>query len=155
VAETERQFPGLGTLRWDNQLQWWESYVTVGEFTDVAFCLLAEKSYGVFAAPEELFPIGVEYLACARSAESQCRQQIANDLLECFNENWTFTNRAGDGPKPVSREEFIRAVTLSAMHLFADGSAAWYYDDGDLFGGHSIEIWVTKEREFKDAHLAG
>src|SRR5262249_16801368 len=123
----------------------------------VTLGLSAEKEYQVYSAPEELFAAGLESLAWARAAEPRCRQQIADNLLECYNEVWTNPdpNDPGDGPGPATRDEFIPLIRPSGLHLHTDGSAVWYYEDADLFAGHAIEVWVGKDREFSGGHLAG
>jgi hypothetical protein len=157
MDDVVRQHRPLGDLRWDDRLKCWEADVEIATGVRVALCLSAEKEYQVFAAPEELFAAGAEYLAWARQAEPHCRQQIADDLLECYNEVWANTDPddADDGPGPMTREEFISRIRLGAIHLDTNGSGVWYYDDQDLFAGHVIEIWVSKDRVFSGAHLAG
>jgi hypothetical protein len=157
VDEQVRQHPVLGELRWDEQVQWWEAQVELIPGVTIALCLSAENECGDYVAPEELFAAGLKYLPWARAAEPQCRQQIADDLLDCYNDAWANTDPEDpdNGPGPVTRDEFIALIRPSAVHLNTDGSGVWYYDDGDLFAGHAIEVWVSEDRVFLGAHLAG
>jgi hypothetical protein len=157
MDEPVRNHLALGELRWDEQLKWWEAQVELAPGVPVALCLSAEKEYQVYAVPEELFAAGVEYLIWARAAEPQCRWQIADDLLDCYNDVWANTDPddPDDGPGPATREEFIALIRPSAIHLHTDGSGVWYYEDADLFAGHAIEVWVSEDRVFSGAHLAG
>src|ERR1700677_1228723 len=85
---TVRKHPLLGELCWHDELKEWETTVPLTPGLDVSLVLSAEKEYQVYAAPEELFAAGAEYLAWARTAEPACREQIADDLLACYNEDW-------------------------------------------------------------------
>ena len=151
--------PVLGELRWDKQLHWWETEVELLPGHSISFCLNAEKAYKEYATPMELFPKGVAYLEWARSHEGQCRNQIAEDLLDTYNTVWANTdpNDPDDDPGPKNRQQFLAAISPGAIHLDPDGSATWYYDDGEeyLFGGHSIEVFAGKDGVFSDGHLIG
>jgi hypothetical protein len=153
MDEQRRQHPILGEVRWDEQLIWWQAEVELAPGCSVFLCLSAETGQ----APDVLFTAGVEYLEWARGAESRCRQQIADDLLDCYNDVWANTDpdNPDDGPRPMTRQEFVERIQPSAIHLHSDGSGMWYYEDQDLFAGHSIEVLVNTERVFSNAHLAG
>lgn len=157
MSEQVRHHSILGELRWDEQLKWWKAQVDLAPGLEVSLCLGAEKESQDLADPDELFAAGVEYLEWARKAEPLCRQQIANDLLDCFNGAWANTDPddPDDGPGPVTRDEFVALIRPSSVHLHATGDGVWYYEDGDLFAGHSIEVWVSEDRVFSGAHLAG
>jgi hypothetical protein len=158
MDEPVRHHPILGELRWDEQLRWWDAHVELAPGIPVAFCLSDDGGDQANADPDKLFAAGGEYLAWARAAEPRCRQRIADDLLDCYNDVWANTgpdNPDGGPGLLATRDEFIARIRPSAVHLHTDGSGAWYYDDGDLFAGHSIEVWVSADRVFSGAHLAG
>src|SRR5262249_31714525 len=103
------------------------------------------------APSEEIFAAAVAYLEWAKGPEQQCRRQVADDLLECYNEDWADAT----GRSPLKREEFLAILRPSSIRLHLDGDAIWYYEARDLFAGHSIEVWASAEREFSDPHLIG
>lgn len=63
----------------------------------------------------------------------------ADKLLDLYNSDWR-TDEIGD----VDRAGFIARLSNSLVSLCEPGFAIVYFDDGDLFGGHSIEIHVEK-----------
>ncbi|MCA9073013.1 MAG: DUF2262 domain-containing protein [Planctomycetaceae bacterium] len=144
--------PVLGELRWDNQLSWWETELEFLPGYSIYFSLDDEKNQ-----PDEVFSAGVKYLEWARTAELACREQIAFDLLETYNEIWANADPDDGGPGVKTKEAFLTGIQLSSITRHSDGSGVWYYEDGEeeLFGGHSIEIWVSENGVFSGAHLAG
>jgi hypothetical protein len=56
-------------------------------------------------------------------------------LLGLKNESWLY-----DDEKPVSAGEFKRRMTLESITVRPDGSFDFWFDDGDLFLGHSILV---------------
>jgi hypothetical protein len=75
---------------------------------------------------------------------------MTDQLLALKNDAWL------DKDEPaLTKEEFWQRVTLSGIAFYADNSAAIYYDDDDLFLGHTIEISVAENGEYRTAHLVG
>jgi hypothetical protein len=157
MALIQRDHPVLGTLRWDDQYEWWEVEVDFADSQRVALWLCAEKEYKVFAEPEELFTAGAKYLAWAKVAEPLCRNHIADELLDCYNENWANADCDLEEQPPgvLTREEFLRAIRPDTIQLHPAGNAVWSYGHDCLFGDHVIQVWVNKEGVFSGAHLAG
>lgn len=75
---------------------------------------------------------------------------MTDQLLALKNDAWL-----EEKEQELSKEEFQQRVTLSGLAFDADGSAAIYCDDDDLFFGHTIEILVDKDGKYHTAHLAG
>lgn len=50
---------------------------------------------------------------------------------------------------------FIDSIEISEMTVSPDGSITLYYDDGDMFWGHAIEISVEPDGTVSDANIAG
>ncbi len=92
-----RHHPLLGELRWDERLKWWEAQVELTPGLPVALCLNAEKEYQVYAAPEELFEAGAEYLVQARAAEPRCRRVEAGKYCRGRRE-WPASSSRSSSP---------------------------------------------------------
>jgi hypothetical protein len=74
----------------------------------------------------------------------------ASQLLTLYNDQWVV-----DEIGPVDEEGFKKRLCSPAVHLYDEvGSAIVYFEDGDLFAGHYIEI-ITKGLRPSHAHLAG
>ena len=55
----------------------------------------------------------------------------------------------------MTDEGFRAAVRLRTVSVFEDGSAEFYFADGDLFWGHTILVGMNKEGGFEGATIAG
>ena len=83
----------------------------------------------------------------AASNESQCRERVADDLLDCYNSVWA-DDDPDEGPPRCTRDEFLAAVRPCGISLHHDGSSSWSYDPGDLFAGHGIWLMLDASRSF-------
>ena len=66
---------------------------------------------------------------------------IAKDLLRTYNSSWL-----DDDHGRLDRAGFIAKVTLNEISLLEEGFTMVYFDDGDLFGGHTIACSVGKTK---------
>lgn len=66
------------------------------------------------------------------------RQQIAEELLVVHNDEW------GEG-EVITSKEFAERIRLNTISLFDDGSIEIYFNDEDLFWGHTILASLNKE----------
>ncbi|MDG3007298.1 DUF2262 domain-containing protein [Paludisphaera mucosa] len=127
VLLEDRRF---GTLTLDRSLNWYTGGAKWnGEA--VGLNLDAEGAGGIDGA-----------LAVARSLwEDQQRwtQRIEDyavqELLPLKNENWL-----DEGEAELTARQFQSRMTLKSITVNSDGSFDFLHDDGDLFGGHSIQV---------------
>ncbi len=133
----------FGQLVWNEQVEWWECH--------------CEFSAGL-SVPVSVSPDDIDLETVLRQARQTFRllQQLepfprleaAKALLELHNEEWS------DG-EPINDEAFAGRMTMKELTIDGDGSATLFYDDGDLFWGHSILVEVDNEGAFQDASIAG
>lgn len=167
------EHPILGTVRWDSSLQRWEAEVVFLPDHKVWLSLDPEIAYQIFVEPSILFDIGAGHLAWAREHEGRCRELIAEELLQGYNESWA-SEDPREGPGIRTRAEFIDNFQLGsiswgstsgrlppglqdpqAVLARAEPIIAWYFEDrSDLFAGHTVTVWV-KNGNFHNPHLAG
>jgi hypothetical protein len=88
-----------------------------------------------------------------RVRESETRSKITHELLRLYNETWS----AG---RALDADNFMRRISLAEIQVSpADfGSpccATLYYADGDLFAGHSIEVFLDADLNYAKSQLAG
>ena len=148
-----REDPVLGQLVYDSSVDWWHAHVELRSGCLIDFDISADNLGGPQIDTDDLIRRGVEYLAWAREAEPTVREKIADDLLGCHNDNWSSPEE--DGLGPMSRSQFLERVTPHGITLNTDGSADWYFDDGNLFAGHWIEVRVQPDRAITEVGLAG
>ena len=74
----------------------------------------------------------------------------AESLIELKNDTWR-----GDGASALSAGELEQQLTLEACEIAADGLARLYFASGELFGGHSVIVYIDAGGNVTDAQLAG
>ena len=141
--------PILGRLTYESTLERWSARVTLDSGCLVDFSMGAWTVGTPQLEQDELFSRGVDFLKWAREVESKCLQRIADDLLDCYNDDW----RSENAP-PITRKEFIQRITPKSIVVNTDGSGFFYFSDGGMFGHHLIELRVDNRR-FHEAALAG
>lgn len=82
--------------------------------------------------------------------DKKMRDFIVDELLSTAND-WL-----SDGDEPeITGEEFARRITISSIEMYDDGSFTIYFDDDDIFAGHSIDVYGNMEEGIKSADLIG
>ncbi|MCO5948793.1 MULTISPECIES: DUF2262 domain-containing protein [Mucilaginibacter] len=78
------------------------------------------------------------------------KQFTATSLIKLKNESWL------DEDQPlVSEDVFINTIELDGVLVFSDGSFEVYFDDNDLFWGHTIKVDIDQSFEIEGANLWG
>ena len=69
----------------------------------------------------------------------KAKECIANEFLDLYNDNWRFGDDDEDDPdKPeLTKEEFMEALSLRSL-LFYSEDVEVFFDDNDMFLGHSL-----------------
>lgn len=69
----------------------------------------------------------------------KAKECIANEFLDLYNDNWRFGDDDEDDPdKPeLTKEEFMEALSLRSF-LFYSEDVEIFFDDNDMFFGHSL-----------------
>ena len=130
------------------------------------------KNFGKFTNKEELniyklVKEGIEYYFNAENKEElkkvknifsnieltdfikKAKEYSAHKLLELKNDSWL-----EEDEKEVTEKEFKERIKFAGLHIFSE-SATFYFDDDDLFWGHTIEVTVNQKLEFTNADIAG
>jgi hypothetical protein len=108
---------------------------------------MVDESEWSKADKREMLRTGIEFLKWAREFESNCREQIANDLHKVYSEAWADAD-SQEGSPPCTRDEFIASLRLSAIDLHEAGTSIWLYDCGGLFCGHAVSLMIDTDRSF-------
>lgn len=80
--------------------------------------------------------------------DKQARKCAANRLTNLAND-WA------EDEYEISKEEFIRRISISELCVSLDGYFDIYYNDDDMFLGHVIIVNGHIEKGFDDASIAG
>jgi hypothetical protein len=80
--------------------------------------------------------------------EENYKIKTTEELIDLHNETWN------EG-KSISEKEFINRIKLTGILFFCEGNAELYYDDGDLFWGHTIVVDINQNGEYESAQICG
>ena len=86
----------------------------------------------------------------------KAKECIANEFLDLYNDNWRFGDDDDDDPdKPeLTKEEFMEALSLRSL-LFYSEDVEVFFDDNDMFLGHSLIASEFDGENFNDAQMFG
>jgi hypothetical protein len=143
VLQTET----LGALRLDRRVGRFEGEITYSERTVQLSIPSVRDSAEVDAGA---LAVAVQLVANLSSLDQAASLFAASRLVELKNDSWL-----GEDEEEVSEADFQQRLALAAVSAEADGEVSLYYDDGDLFFGHSIDVRGVVGGEFHDASLSG
>ena len=86
----------------------------------------------------------------------KAKECIAEKYLDLYNDNWRFGDDDEDDPdKPeLTKEEFMEALSLQSL-LFYSEDIEVFFDDNDMFLGHSLIASEFDGENFNDAQIFG
>lgn len=134
ASRPERHHPGVGTLRWDDNLNWWKSedgLISLSVPMSTPLDPLLEKAHLLDTRMEQI------------------KGRVAEELLALHNESW----REEEGEE--SLDGFSARLLLEGVVIYEDMSAEVYFEDGGLFHGHVIVAAIDSDGRVTDAHIAG
>ncbi|MEH2371002.1 DUF2262 domain-containing protein [Nostoc sp.] len=134
----------LGYLRYNSELDWYESQVIFYE-TQLSISISTDDNDKVESALDRASSVVQEVKHYDKTAKEYAIEQ----LLKLKNETWL------DEGETLSSEEFKNRITLEGLLFFPDGEVELYYNDGNLFFGHCIIIKMDKHDCFVDASIRG
>jgi hypothetical protein len=135
--------PTLGRLTCDNSQHVWRGEIEVRPGLRVIVTVEAQDEEVEAALAGAAH--GVVWL---RGHEEEARLLVADAYLDTFNQNWTEEG-------PITREEFARRIVLVEASFGITGGPTLWYDDGDLFAGHSLSAHFDADGRFEGANLWG
>jgi hypothetical protein len=68
------------------------------------------------------------------------KAHAADDHLAILNKHWL-----DDGEPPLSKADFMGRLRLSAVNFLDDEFMDVFFDDGDLFAGHSVIVAIEED----------
>jgi hypothetical protein len=91
-----------------------------------------------------------ELLAGFSDYSRRAEEYAVQELLPLKNDIWLEEDEA-----PVTAAEFKQRMILEALVFYAEGDVTFYYQDGDLFWGHTIELRLDAADNFIHADIPG
>ena len=79
----------------------------------------------------------------------KAKDYTAYKLLKLKNDLWL-----EEDEKKITKKDFKNRIKFTSLYVFSE-SANFYFDDGDLFWGHTIEVTINQNLEFIDANIVG
>ena len=135
----------FGNLKWDKELSWWGTKLE----------LPPKNKIEVFITPanddtdiDKLLETSKRGFLAIKKDEKRLREGAAAKLLKLHNESWN------EG-EPITKEQFMSKMRLESLGFYIGGIAEAYYNDGDLFWGHSISVSISKSGKITDAGIEG
>ena len=86
----------------------------------------------------------------------KAKECIAEKYLDLYNDNWRFGDDDEDDPDQpeLTKEEFMEALSLQSL-LFYSEDIEVFFDDNDMFLGHSLIASEFDGENFNDAQMFG
>lgn len=85
--------------------------------------------------------------------DTKYREFAAQELTELANE-WLDDSDEIDAEE-ITRELFKKRMEISEITVSPDGNLSLFYNDDDMFFGHTIEIYVEENGNIISANIAG
>jgi hypothetical protein len=135
----------FGTLTLDRQLDWWETE-QVWDGTPVRLSISPDEDGDLEAVAKT-----AEALWSSQSDwDQRLRTRAIDDLLELKNEGWREDDEA-----EVTPQEFAQRMKLESVTAYSEGEFEFWFEDDDLFLGHSIRVSGNLTDGPTDAEIEG
>lgn len=134
-----------GVLTFEPEYQWFGGETKLEDRAIALNLELAERDQAL-----ELIPALQKVTKDLASLDLAARRYAAEQLLETKNDSWL-----DEDEEELTEEDFIGRMTLESLTVDEDGEVTMWYEDGDLFWGHSICIRQSQEGEWLSAEMMG
>jgi hypothetical protein len=137
VPRRVRLHATLGRLGWNANIGQWSGRGTLVGHAIPSFLVELNED-----ADDAEFDAACERILALLRRLDEWKERAADALLDDYNSEW----RKGDEPE-LDRHAFMARLTVNSMGINRSGSADLYFNDGDLFWGHGIELWFDADLE--------
>lgn len=137
--------PYFGTLKLNKLVNWLEAEVIWIE-NKVAFSVEYETKEYIDKALRN----GQLIFEDKEKWDKEAREFAAKELLELKNDFWL-----EDDEQELTEENFSQRITLNSFSMTDNGDFDFWFDDGDIFWGHSICVTGNLHKGFNEAQMHG
>lgn len=85
------------------------------------------------------------------SWERKAKLYAAMEMTENAND-W---QESQEGYTPITETDFAKRITLGCISISEDGDLEFWFDDDEMFFGHSIVVYGNTEEGFNQAEMVG
>lgn len=147
LAERQLTDPRFGRFAFDERILSFEGRaVWCGR--EVALSIPYGEAPG--GGEAEALQVAYRLFDAAEAWDARIRGAIAAELLALYNEGW----RGSEEP-PLKAAEFLSRISLEAISVGGPELVSFYFDDGGLFAGHTIDVGLWLDEDTIDVSLAG
>ena len=132
----------LGIIKYSEDLDLYEGKIPIENSEPLEFYFDVNDNL------RQMLEIARNLVKIVISRNPEFKQYIAEKLLDLYNDDWS-------EEKTIDKKEFANRITLESATIYDDNSAEIYYQDGDLFAGHYIVIYLNPEGILNEPYLAG
>ncbi len=141
--------PKLGTLRFihhiNPQLDEYEGkFVVDGRDVDLRLCTDDKLDLALTIKRAR------ELVRRHNAIMKRASRYIAANILPAYNQHW----RPEDTTE-LNITEFVTQIQLAEITVHADGRATYWYNTGELLGGHVLQMFMNEQTEFTDYDTPG
>lgn len=139
--------PGIGTLEFDRRLKVFMGTIKYAKARPLLILFSSDEreSLRIASLAKPVFENPKAWVAQATSV-------AARDLLSVKNQYWL---DADEGEKPLTAAAFMKNLKLDGISIHPDGEISFGFEDGEMFGSHTVEVRGTIARGWVDASLEG
>ena len=139
--------PELGTFTLNRLVNWFEAEV---EWLGQPARLDIDREEDWDACVEQAKAL----MADQKGWDEKVRSFAADQLLEQAND-WAQDAAEGEEPEEITREQFMERLELDAVQISADGRFEFWFNDGEMFWGHSIHVTGSLDQGPEMAQMEG
>ena len=135
----------FGKLKLDRVVEWFECKAEWME-KDAMLCIESIEE----EAMKEMFETGYALFDNQAEWDEKIRTFACEELLKIKNKSWL-----GDGEDELTPEDFKKIMILEGINLNGNGKFVFWFDDGGIFGGHSITVYGSLAEGLLRAEISG
>ena len=140
---------GLGTFTFNRQVGWYEAEVDwAGKTVRLDFDKGSEEAMKAAQATAKAL------LSEAQSWDERVRTFAAQKLTDLANQ-WAKDAEEEAQSEEITPEDFARRMELDAIQVDDQGGFTFWFDDGEMFWGHAIQVSGTLSDGPDDAQMEG
>lgn len=140
----------LGMFTFNRQVGWYEAEVDwVGKTVRLDFDKGSEEAMKAAQATAKAL------LADAQSWDERVRTFAAENLTDLANQWAQEGGEEEEPPAEITSEDFAQRMELDAIQVDDQGGFTFWFDDGEMFWGHSIRVSGTLSDGPDDAQMEG
>lgn len=137
--------PTFGRLNFDSRSGWYACEIGSGTSTmPLAFVPDDPK------LPQACLTRGPRNATDAKSLVKKARDFATSKLLTLRNRTWR-----EEHDEVLNAKQFAARLKIAGLHVYEDGSCIVYFDDDDLFWGHSVVVSVGPRGAMRSANIEG